>query len=275
MDPRRMCPHCRAFITNKDKVCPYCNERVGERAIERRDPTPLLGGLIPNAGFTTFIILFINFGIYVASSIMSMRSGNGNFINLDGETLFELGAKYNAALAAGQWWRLVTAGFLHGGILHIFFNSYALLDIGSQVEEAFGVSRMLVIYFVSTVLGFYASAMWSASLSVGASAALFGLIGAMLALTIREHRRFGAYRGYYVRWAIYGVVYAILPGLHIDNAAHFGGFVAGFAIGFVAGTPKLINSWTETLWRTGSWICILLTAVSFLKMYLWLTRPGA
>ena len=60
MDQRRMCPNCRAFITTQDKVCPYCNERVGPRAAERRNPGAILGGFIPHARFVTMIILTIN-----------------------------------------------------------------------------------------------------------------------------------------------------------------------------------------------------------------------
>ncbi|MGA2155851.1 MAG: hypothetical protein ABSH37_15665, partial [Bryobacteraceae bacterium] len=77
MDSRRMCPHCRAFITNKDKICPYCNERVGPRAIDRRSPADFLGGLIPHARFNTIVILLANFGLYVVSTLYSMRAGGG------------------------------------------------------------------------------------------------------------------------------------------------------------------------------------------------------
>src|ERR1035441_6017603 len=158
MDSRRMCPHCRAFITNKDKVCPYCNERVGPRAIDGRSPSDILGGLIPHARFNTMVILAINFGLYVATTIYSMKAGNqGAFMNLDSRTLITFGAKFGPFIAAGQWWRLVTAGFLHGGLVHILMNSWVLFDLAPQVEEMFGASRMWVIYFVSSVVVFYLS----------------------------------------------------------------------------------------------------------------------
>jgi rhomboid protease GluP len=169
MDKRRMCPHCRAFITTDDRVCPYCNEKVGARAIDRRSPNPILGGLIPHAQFTTIVILVINAGLFVATML------NGSLI--------ELGGSFRAAIRLGQFWRLITAGFLHGGLLHIGMNSWVLFDVGSQVEEIYGASRMLAIYFVATVVGFYASSLWQAGLSVGASAGIMGLIGAMIALS--------------------------------------------------------------------------------------------
>ena len=266
-----MCPHCRAFITNKDRTCPYCNEPVGARAIDRRNPSAILGGIIPHARFNTVVILVINFGLFLATVLYSMGAGNGEaFWNIDVGTLVAFGAKYNAGLAAGQWWRLVTAGFLHGGLLHILMNSWVLFDLGAQVEEIYGAGRMLVIYFVSTVFGFYASAVWSPAPSVGASAALMGLIGAMIALGVRHKSPVGSsIRATYIRWAIYIILFGLLPGLHVDNAAHIGGLAAGFGIAYLAGLPRLEGSWTERLWRGAAWVCILLTAVSFLKMYLW------
>src|SRR6266567_6558131 len=172
METRRMCPHCRAFITTNDRTCPYCNEPVAPVA-SRRSSGPILGGFIPQARFNTIIILLINFGLYVASSILSMKAGLGNAMNLDGQTLVYLGAMYTPLIHAGQWWRLVTAGFLHGGLMHILMNSWALFDLGAIVEEMYGSSRMLVIYFVSNITGFYLSSLWKPGPSCGASAALF------------------------------------------------------------------------------------------------------
>ncbi len=268
-----MCPHCRAFITNKDRTCPYCNEPVGYRAIDRRNPSPILG-FISHARFNTVIILILNFGFYLATVLYSMRAGNGDALwNVDIRTLVEFGAKFNVALANGEWWRLVTAGFLHGGLFHILMNSWVLFDLGAQVEELYGASRMLVIYFVSNVFGFYLSAVWSAAPSVGASAALMGLIGAMIALGVRNRNAVGAaIRGTYVRWAVYIILFGLLPGLRVDNAAHLGGLAAGFGIAYLADVPRFEGSWRERLWRAASWVCILLTAASFLKMYLSFTQ---
>jgi rhomboid protease GluP len=127
---------------------------------------------------------------------------------------------------------------------------------------------MLVIYFVSTVGGFAASAWWSPAVSVGASAGLFGLIGAMIALGVRHRNPMGsAIRGMYLRWAIYGIIFGMLPGFRTDNAAHIGGLAAGFGIAYLCGNPT--RGAVETIWRATGWFCILLTAVSFLKMYLW------
>jgi rhomboid protease GluP len=210
MDKRRMCPHCRAFITTSDKTCPYCNEQVAPRAVDRRNPSPI-GGFIPQVRFNTIIILVINFGLYLATSLFSMNAGRGNAMNLDGQTLIDFGAMYVPLIRDGEWWRLVTAGFLHGGMLHILMNSWVLFDLGAQVEEMYGASRMLVIYFVSNICGFYLSSLFSPGLSIGASAAACGLIGAMIALGVRDRTGFGAaIRGAYIRWAVYMLIFSVM-----------------------------------------------------------------
>jgi rhomboid protease GluP len=261
MDTRRMCPHCRAFITTDDKTCPYCNEKVGQRAIDRRSPSPILGGLIPHAQFTTVIILLINAGIFIAT-----------YLNM---TLLEAGGSFRAAIRAGQFWRLVTAGFFHGGILHIGMNSWVLFDVGSQVEEVYGASRMLVIYFVGTALGFYLSSVWQAGLSVGSSAGIMGLIGAMIALSLHHRSAVTeALRGQYIRWVIYMLLIGLLPGLHIDNAAHVGGLAGGFGMAYLTGLPRWEGSPQDRIWRIVSYACMLVTAYCFFEMYRWFTAIG-
>ena len=152
------------------------------------------------------------------------------------QTLFEFGAKYGPAIGAGQWWRLVTAGFLHGGILHILMNSWVLFDLGAQVEELYGGARMLVIYFVANVVGFYFSALWRPETpSVGASAALFGMVGAMLALASGIKAADGRYGSQRLR-PLSRVPAALQPHAGVDMAAHIGGLVGGFGLAICRGT---------------------------------------
>jgi len=265
-----MCPNCRAFIKSSDKVCPYCEMRLGPRAIDQRNPGDLLGGLIPQARFTTVMIMTLNFGLYAATVLYSMRHGNTNIMDVDGRTLLLFGAKAPAFIFAGQWWRLITAGFLHGGLFHILMNSWVLFDLGAQVEEVFGSSRLVVIYFTSSVFGFIASTFWSPALSIGASAGLFGLIGAMIALGTRYRSGMGGHiRGLYIRWAIYGLLIGVLPIFNIDNAAHLGGLVAGFLMGYVAGVPRLSPGWQERMWHWLAGGAVALTALAFLRMFIW------
>lgn len=271
-----MCPNCRAFITSSDRLCPYCQTPVGPRAVDVRNPGPILGGLIPQANFTTSMILLLNFGLYAATAIYSMRAGNGGgWMDLDGMTLFRFGAKYRPAIEAGQWWRLVTAGFLHGGLFHILMNSWVLYDLGAQVEHFYGTRRLLVFYFTSTVCGFAASVWWSPALSVGASAGLFGLIGAMIALGARYKTTLGlAIRGLYLRWAIYGLLFGLLPFFRVDNAAHIGGLAAGFGCAWAAGLPSIRNTPAERLLQAAAYAAVGITIFCFLQMVRWVLGSG-
>ena len=264
-----MCPNCRAFITTDDKVCPYCQFTVGPKAVDRRTPADALGGLIPQARFTTMLIMLINTGLYVAMVIHTQSSGQGMSWDFDGQTLVEFGAKYGPLMVIrGEWWRLVTAGFVHGGILHILMNMWVLFDLGAQTEEHYGTSRYITIYFIATVTGFLASFFWAPQVpSVGASAGICGLIGAMIALGIRDKSSWGAdVRKFYVRWVIYLLVFGLLfP--QTDNAAHIGGLTGGFVVGYLAGTPGFSNA-TERVWQAVAGIALALTAFSFLKMFM-------
>jgi len=164
---------------------------------------------------------------YTVQAIAGLTAVDGATVMTSDYELVAFGAKWNVALVQGEYWRLVTAGFLHGGILHILMNSWVLFDLGAQVEELYGSSRMLVIYFLSTVGGFYASAVWSVAVSVGASAGLFGLVGAMIALGLRHRNAMGAaIRGMYLRGAVIGLAFGMVGAFHVDNAAHIGGLLS-------------------------------------------------
>ncbi len=250
-----MCPNCRAFITTDDRVCPYCDVRVGPRAVDRMEGGPILGGLIPHARFTTVMILLINSALYLVDWL-SPQTG-----------LSQYGASLPWPYLHGQYWRLVTAGFLHGGILHILMNSWVLFDLGTQVEALYGTSRLIVFYFVSTVTGFLTSSMLGRNASLGSSAGIFGLIGAMLAFGFMDRSSMGAQiKALYGRWVIYGLVLSFIPG--VDFFAHIGGLAGGFLTGVVASTPRARLMWKEPLIRYAAGICLALTALSFGMMFL-------
>jgi rhomboid protease GluP len=259
-----MCPNCRAFITTSDRVCPYCGNQVGPRAIDRRDPGALIGGLIPARHFTTFLILLINLALFAASCWLS-----DSINDMNGRALWVLGAKLGPSIWIDhQYWRLITAGFLHGSILHIAFNSYALFVLGSQVEEVFATPRFLVIYFVSTVGGFLLSALRNPGLSIGASAGIMGLIGAMVAFGHASQSSLGRQiRNQYLGWLALNLVWGFLGSAQIDNYAHIGGFAGGFAVAWFAGTPRLAAPAREAAWRYAAGACVLVTAWCFWLMY--------
>jgi rhomboid protease GluP len=254
-----MCPNCRAFVTTSDRVCPYCEMQLGPRAIERRDPGEVLGGLIPHARFTTVMILLINTGLFLAD-YLNPQAG-----------LTRFGASLPAPYMQGQWWRLITAGFLHGGVFHILMNSWVLFDLGAEVEQLYGTSRLIVFYFVSTITGFWTSSHLGLHSSVGSSAGIFGLIGAMLAFGVSDRSALGSMvKSLYMRWVIYGLVLSFLPG--VDFWAHIGGLAGGFVAGWLASTPRARLMWKEPLLRALAGISIAVTFLAFGMLYLAMTR---
>ena len=263
-----MCPNCRAFVSSADRTCPYCGVPIGPRSIDVRQPGQILGGLIPQAHFTTILILLINVGVFIASSLLSRTMG-------ENMALWSLGAKYGPSIWRDhQWWRLVTAGFLHGGILHIAMNGWVLYDLGAQTEEVYGTGRFLVIYFLGTVGGFYLSALMNPVLSIGASAGLTGLIGAMIAFGVANRSSAGrAIRNFYVRWVVYILAIGLIGGFGIDNWAHMGGLAAGFVTGFLAGTPSHSTREREAIWRVLATGCVIVTVFCFFLAWRNFQRP--
>jgi rhomboid protease GluP len=270
VDKRRMCPNCRAFITTDDKVCPYCDVKLGPRAVDVRAPDAVLGGLLSADRFTTFILLMFNSGLYAATMLYSMKTGYERFLtDIDGQTLYYFGAKFAPDILNGQWWRLVTAGFLHGGLFHFIINTFALINLAPVVEQAFGTYRFVTIYFAATVLGFAASTFWSNALSIGASAGLCGLVGAMIAIGyVSRSIEAQALKSYGTRAILYILVIGIMPGLRIDNAAHIGGAIGGFVVALAAGTPRLISDWRETIWKVAATVSLVITGIAFVLMFL-------
>lgn len=266
MDKRRMCPNCRAFITTDDKVCPYCDTPVGPRAIDRQMAADAMAGLVQGDRFITMVILTINVGLYLAT-LLYTSGGRASGLDPSFQALQDFGGKDGYAIFRElQWWRLITAGFLHGSILHIGMNSWVLWSLGPQIDEVFGAYRYLAIYFVSTLLGFAASLFWMPTvLSIGASAGISGLVGAMVGLGTKEkHSIVGRERGRYVQWMVLILVQGfIISG--IDNAAHIGGFVGGFLVAYIAGSRGHARG-DDTFWKTIAWVCVAVTAYCFFRM---------
>ncbi|MGL5352275.1 MAG: rhomboid family intramembrane serine protease [Clostridium sp.] len=171
----------------------------------------------------TYILIALNIVIYLISVIMAK-----NIIDIDIYTLVNMGAKVNILINDGQVWRLITAAFLHGGLVHIGFNMMALNAIGPQVEKIYGWKKYLVIYISSALGGTLLSYLLSPeSVSVGASGAIFGLLGAMLAFGIRNRNVIGKS---FMMNIIQVIVLNIIIGLsvpNIDNYGHLGGLILG------------------------------------------------
>ncbi len=155
------------------------------------------------------------------------------------EDLFRWGANSASAVQAGQWWRLVTAMFLHGGILHLALNMFALWESGLMVTRLFGNRGFIVIYLGAGLAGNALSLHFAGQtgVSVGASGAVFGVAGALLAAVIQHGGKFpmGRSRQMLTSLGIF-ILYSLAYGFSnkgIDNAAHIGGLLAGFAAGWL------------------------------------------
>lgn len=158
------------------------------------------------------------------------------------EQLVRWGSNAGRLTLGGEWWRLVSSMFLHGGMLHIAFNMIVLVQVGSLVERMFGSLRFSLLYLMAGISGSLASVLWNPYVnSVGASGAIFGVIGALLAFvrqpdsgvpaTIASSMR-GSIMGFLLINVVLGLIYPFT-----DNAAHFGGLAGGYVMGLLLARP--------------------------------------
>lgn len=160
------------------------------------------------------------------------------------DVVLALGAKINDAIAAGEVWRLITPVFIHIGLLHFFVNMYSLYAIGPAVERFFGSQRMLILYLLSGFGGVVMSMAFSASPSVGASGAIFGLLGALGTFLFIHRHTFGRAATFQFRQivivALLNLGLGLVPG--IDNWGHVGGLITGSGLTAALG-PSLEPVW--------------------------------
>jgi rhomboid protease GluP len=232
-----LCPKCRRLISLDEPACPYCGLRNPGSAWHGALWGRLRGGAFdPVKG-----LIYVNVAFYILSLILNPSSMglSPNPLQLlsPGESsLFLLGATGSVPIDHfGRWWTLVTASFLHGGILHIVFNMLALNQLAPFVLMEYGFSRFFGIYILAGIAGFYLSYLAGVPFTIGASASICGLIGAILYF---GKSRGGFYGENIFRQAMGWVVGLVLFGLivpGINNWAHIGGLMAGVLVGFVLG----------------------------------------
>ncbi|MBT9259602.1 MAG: rhomboid family intramembrane serine protease [Clostridiales bacterium] len=162
---------------------------------------------------------------------------NGGSTNL--QVLIRAGAQENVLIRAGQWWRLITPIFLHFGLLHLAFNALALWFAGSAVETMFGHLRFLAIFFLAGIGGSLTELLFDPRphlITVGASGAIFGLLGALVYLATLPFGR-GEFRRSVLLAIALGLAYGFVPGSDINNYVHAGGLVTGLAVAATLGVP--------------------------------------
>ncbi|CAM3432033.1 rhomboid family intramembrane serine protease [Sphingobacterium prati] len=203
----------------------------------------MLGIFIPEKGFfVTPIIVDLNLLIYIAMII----SGLG-LVSFKGGDLLNWGANFKPLTTDGQWWRLLTSTFLHGGLMHILANMYGLLFVGIFLEPLLGAKKYAFIYLLTGILASIASICWyDAAVSVGASGAIFGLYGFFLACLLLKVFPPDFGKAFLTSTLVF-VGFNLLMGLTggIDNAAHIGGLLSGFILGLIM--SKKIKQQAESI----------------------------
>jgi rhomboid protease GluP len=259
-----LCPGCRRLISSDEPSCPYCGLANPGSPIRKslarfsfRDGDSLIQ-----------FIIYVNSAIFVLALVlkpseMGMSLNPFTLLSPSSTSLMLLGATGTIPIDFyHRWWTILTASSLHGGILHIAFNMMALHQLGPFVTHEYGTARFVIIYVASGIVGFVLSYFVGIPFTLGASASVCGLIGAIL--------YYGKSRGGYFGMAIYrqamgwiiGLILfgLLLPG--INNWAHGGGVAAGIAIGFALGYE---DRRAETLLhRSIAAVCALVTAGAIL-----------
>jgi rhomboid protease GluP len=273
----RMCPNCRALVERGAPVCAFCGTALkSPRARAGSAPGRLLGGLIPVPSTATSAFVAANIALYaIAWYLTATAAPEGAASSLggiSGEVLVRLGAKFGPLMMAGQWWRLLTAIFLHAGLLHIGMNLWCLFDLGPEVESLFSTSKFVALYLATGVFGFIVSFLWSPyGLSVGASGAILGLVGILMGASFHHGHLGKAYRGQLWRWVIYIFIFGVF--FAVDNAAHLGGLASGALLGYFVPEGEPETRASENLWNALAILCVLFIAGSFALMALQLNRP--
>ncbi len=175
---------------------------------------------------------YVMIGILIVVFVIETLAGGSESTRV----LISLGANAGPLVTAGDYWRLFTANFLHIGLLHIAFNLYALYIVGTEVEMFYGPWRFLVIYLLSGLSGAIASYAFTYGLSAGASTAVFGLIGTLVAFFTRNRAVFGEMSRTRLTNLIVVIAINLFYGLSvsfIDIWGHIGGFIGGFILGWL------------------------------------------
>ncbi|MBL8240415.1 MAG: rhomboid family intramembrane serine protease [Bryobacterales bacterium] len=259
------------MIDARTDHCAHCGIAVGAGGFRIAKQSSISAWLFPGGKLAVGLILIANVLLFAVST--ATRSN----------TLMQYGDKWLPAILGGDWFRLLTAGYLHQGLsfsgrgpawmpllqfLHIFLNMAGLRNVGTIVEEIFGTRRMFAAYSAATLAGFTLSAMWAPrQQSLGASAGVFGLLGALIAYGVLSKST--AARHLQVVCLFNAGIGLIMGGFlpMIDNAAHLGGLIGGFAVAWMAGLPRWVDDTTEKLWGLVSLVSLLLTLLAFGELF--------
>ena len=257
--PHKVCLECGAVAARDARTCDTCDRPLPSMFSYKLFR---LGGLVvPQTMQTTItafmVVIVLLFGLELMRSVPETVPG-------EGPVPFWQIAGWNWTLlySLGEYWRILASGLIHGGIMHIGFNLFALFSIGPMLEDHVGRSRMLVVITftqvtsaaLDTLTGF---AMQDARPTVGASGWLFGLIGFGIAYFHTMGNVGRMYRNMLIKWAGYALIFGFLmPG--VANSAHIGGLIGGLALGFLPEPHPHRTKLLDVFWSAGFWVSAVL-----------------
>lgn len=256
-----LCPSCRKLISLDERYCPYCGTARPGSPWKSNPWTRLL--IDPDQLIWTMI--YVNIGMYVISILLypsssSLRMNPFTFLSPSDASLLLLGATGTIPIDGyHRWWTVLSANFLHGGVLHIAFNMLVLRNIGPIVAGEYGTNRFIIIYTVAGVFGFVVSYFAGVRFTIGASGALFGLVGAAIYYGKSRGGQYGTdiYRQL-ATWVVALFIFGFLVPA-INNWAHGGGLISGILLGFLL---KYNEQRRETLThKLLALVCVALTVL--------------
>jgi membrane associated rhomboid family serine protease len=228
---RPICPECMT-PTPVGMRCPECSQ-------QRTRVTRGTGGV--EAGFWQAPATYVLIGLNVLAFLAEIATGSGGLSEASGSVVTH-GWLYGAAVEEGEWYRLITSGFLHAGLIHIAFNMFALLIVGRVLEPGIGTPRFLALYFASLLAGSFGALALTQPFapSLGASGAIFGLFGATAVIARgRGMNELATQVGFLI---VINLIFTVsIP--HISIGAHLGGLVGGLicALAIVAGDRGMLG----------------------------------
>lgn len=268
-----LCPRCRKIIGSNEITCSWCGYSRTQAWYRKAWSSGVLDGEWLVKAIITANIVFFIVSLFLSSKGRPSVFPFGMF-SPDRTSLLLLGATGTVPIERfGGYWTLLTANYLHGGLLHIFFNLMALRQIAPWVTHEYGPARMFIIYTLGGVGGFYVSYLAGVPFTIGASAAICGLIGSLLYFGKSRGGAYGSavYRevsGWVVGLILFGLVF---PG--INNWAHGGGLFSGMLLGRLLGYEERRRE--TDIHRALAFICAAATVAVlgwalFTSLYLWI-----
>ena len=267
----RTCLRCGRPTPIDSPACVHCGARpeeilaaVREEARTRR----FIDALINRSNPFTYLFIGVNLGMFA----LLWLAGGMDLMAADIEALVALGAKQNALIDQGQYWRFITLMFLHIGFIHLFFNNYALWIVGQEIERLYGSARFVVIYLLTGLAGSVASYFYNPeATSAGASGAIFGLFGLLATFAFRYRKEIPQSISSQIKRQVLPLI-AINLGIGflikmVDNSAHIGGLLTGCLLGLLVPYKQPGEKKTPILWRALQVVCLAVIAASFVSAF--------